>query len=312
MADDKAEGLLLDIEVENLLNKYTENGSQATLCHDLPIYPLFRSKETHRGKITIFDDIENQKGLAISMTSRRRSKKLLRGASVKITFLGLEGNNETIEESMEESISYSSEDSITHSIRFFCTNLDTRIQAVTGSIDIRFDNSEYMQKAFLQNTLMLSRMTQNQGPMFKIVCQDQEFQVNKYHLAFYSLEFAARIESEMIMGSKRAFLIQDFSPAIVEKFVNILFKPEGIVEKNDLSMDLMRFAKKYKIEVLFQLCKSHYLDAIDMSNIYQIIESAYLLNDQDLLKKAARFIINMTENFSLKALVGLSDVVSYY
>ena len=54
--------------------------------------------------------------------------------------------------------------------------------------------------------------------------------------------------------------------------------------------------------------KSHTADIFSNSNIFMI---GALLKFKFTVPIGERFRANMTENFSLKALVGLSDVISY-
>ena len=65
---------------------------------------------------------------------------------------------------------------------------------------------------------------------------------------------------------------------------------EDEIKQEYLNVQLLMFANKYEIDSLVQLCSDHLKTSLTMENVYGVIEAAYLIDDDDLLKKATKFV----------------------
>jgi len=126
---------------------------------------------------------------------------------------------------------------------------------------------------------------------FTILCKDKSFLFNKAKLCFVSDVFQKMIETSYSKESKTGIVeIEDFSPEIIEAFDRVVFKNDGSLDREDLTVDLLMFANKYCISSLVKVIANHLGSNIDMKNVYPIVKAAYLIENDDLLKKASEFI----------------------
>ena len=91
--------------------------------------------------------------------------------------------------------------------------------------------------------------------------------------------------------------IPDFSPEVIEAFYRIMFENTESLDKTDLTVDLLMFSNKYCISLLIQMITNHLSRNLTMENINPIIKGAYLMDNDELLKEASRFIINNLGKF---------------
>ena len=83
--------------------------------------------------------------------------------------------------------------------------------------------------------------------------------------------------------------IVDFSPEVIESFKKVVFGNDRLDVK-DLTVELLMFGNKYAIESLVKVIADHLSNNLSMENIYAVIEAAYLIDDDDLLKVCAKFL----------------------
>ena len=85
----------------------------------------------------------------------------------------------------------------------------------------------------------------------------------------------------------------------METFQKILVQKS--VEPLEITVDLYKFANFYDIQGLVKFCGEHLGSKINKENVFEIALAADLVNGEELLKKAAQFLMlnpgNYRENF---------------
>ena len=64
------------------------------------------------------------------------------------------------------------------------------------------------------------------------------------------------------------------------------------LQPNNVNSDLLICADKYDVKRLVNVCVKHFESIIDTNNVMEIAFTAYLIEHEQLLKKASKFIIN--------------------
>ena len=122
----------------------------------------------------------------------------------------------------------------------------------------------------------------------KIICENEEFKFSKSFLCKISQVFDKMLDHSKINMFKEAqenvLTILDVSKEIIHWF--------WLLIENDLEEDLiwikkslpeiMIFADKYDIKALVNICSYYFKKCLDETNVYEIIKTAYLVNDHDL------------------------------
>ena len=87
---------------------------------------------------------------------------------------------------------------------------------------------------------------------FTLICNGQEFHVNKTLLSMKSEVFA-----RIILGSPtNSITITDFSPETIKVFQKVSFENEEI-RNEEFNVDVLLFAKKYEVKSLMEKCVKH-------------------------------------------------------
>ena len=90
--------------------------------------------------------------------------------------------------------------------------------------------------------------------------------------------------------------ISSTSPETIETFKNILY--QKIVNYDDLDVDLMLFADRYNIKSLVKICSEELGEIkLEKENLLKIVDAAYKINDDELLKKAMTFVKSNMKKF---------------
>jgi len=84
--------------------------------------------------------------------------------------------------------------------------------------------------------------------------------------------------------------IEDVSADTMETFLEFLYTDD--LKVNEINTNLLLLADKYDFKRLVNICVNHFGNIIDTKNAMEIAFTAYLVNNEELLKKASRFIIN--------------------
>ena len=76
-----------------------------------------------------------------------------------------------------------------------------------------------------------------------------------------------------------------------------MFENDVSLDEDDLTVDLLKFANKYCISPLIKVVAHHLCNNLSFENIFQVIEAAYLIYNDDLLQASARFINGNSGHF---------------
>ena len=91
--------------------------------------------------------------------------------------------------------------------------------------------------------------------------------------------------------------IEDFPPDTIEAFKRVMFENDVALEEEDLTVDLLKFANKYCIFPLIKVVAHHLCNTLSFENIFDVIEAAYLIDNEELLQYSAEFINGNSGHF---------------
>ena len=126
---------------------------------------------------------------------------------------------------------------------------------------------------------------------FTIRCNGETFQFNKTLLCMISEVFNRMINGNSKEADSNSVEIIDFAPETIRAFSKVAFGDETL-KKEDFTADLLMFANKYLIKPLVKKCKKHLnvLDSMTNDNVFDIIRTAYLLDDEEMFKNGTLFL----------------------
>ena len=91
-------------------------------------------------------------------------------------------------------------------------------------------------------------------------------------------------------GDKKITITNDVTTVqTMETFQKILVQKS--VEPQEITVDLMKFANFYDIQGLVKFCGEHLGSKINKENVVEIALAADLINDEELFKEAAHFLM---------------------
>ena len=139
-------------------------------------------------------------------------------------------------------------------------------------------------------------MTQmNEDLNFTIKCNGQSFGFNKTLLSLTSEVFYKMINS---LNTKEAQTnsveINDFSPKTIQSFQKIIHGKE-ISRRKEFTTELMLLAQKYFIKPLIEKCTKYLKKSLTQENVFDVIKIAHLIDEENLLKNAAKFLLKNLE-----------------
>ena len=106
------------------------------------------------------------------------------------------------------------------------------------------------------------------------------------------------IETPSTRESKSGMVeIQDFSPEVIEAFNRVVFENNDSVDEKDLTVQLLMFANKYWVLSLVKVLVNHLSSNFTMENIFPVIKGAYLMDNDELLKNASKFVKDNSGEF---------------
>ena len=128
----------------------------------------------------------------------------------------------------------------------------------------------------------------------KIVCEGKEFPCHKFILSLRSSVFKTMFTSDLKINDdeeESTLKIEDISAETMSLFIEFLYTDE--IQPEDIDPDLLIAADKYNVKRLVNICRKHLESIIDVKNVMTITLAAYLIDNEQLLQKASKFI---TEN----------------
>ena len=84
--------------------------------------------------------------------------------------------------------------------------------------------------------------------------------------------------------------IEDISAGTMTQFVKFLYTDE--LKSEDIDANLLIAANKYDLKRLVNICLKHLGSIIDVTNVMEITFTAYLIDNDQLLQKASKFMSN--------------------
>ena len=148
-------------------------------------------------------------------------------------------------------------------------------------------------KSFL-NEELIHQVDQDKN--FSLICKGKKFLFNKSLLSMISEVFCRMIQtSDSKEASTNSVEIIDFFPETIKSFQNVVFSKEGTKDVV-LTPELLIFARKYFITPLAEKVKHKLMGSLTNENIFDIIKTAYLIDDDDMFSEASDYLLkNMAE-----------------
>ena len=82
--------------------------------------------------------------------------------------------------------------------------------------------------------------------------------------------------------------VDGISADTMKKFLKFIYRDE--VKAKDIDSNLLIAADRYNVKRLVDICINHMESTIDAKNVMQIVFTAHLINNDQLLRKASHFI----------------------
>ena len=178
-----------------------------------------------------------------------------------------------------------------------------KISALFGKIMIEFEpTKEILMQENLAKCFSLFKGFEKTTPKdydFSLKNQNQEFWFSKTCLSKISEVFKDMFENS---SSNRSLELADTDPKTLATFKKIM--DTASIKEEDITMELCIFGDKYDIQPLVTFCTSYFGNSLNQNNILEVIKIARLVQDDELLKKAALFChfnrLECKENSELK------------
>ena len=173
--------------------------------------------------------------------------------------------------------------------------LTEKCESVSGKICVKFIPLDgYNLKEMLQVDFLKSGLREAEED-FTIICQNQIFKFSKHYLAMISPVFKNMMKSTYVESENDTTKIEDIEPEIVQTFKNILY--HDCISEEDITPQLMLFAKRYLIEPLIKICRYKLLKNLTKENFVDVIQAAYWNEDEELLKCGVEFVVQNLGTF---------------
>ena len=101
--------------------------------------------------------------------------------------------------------------------------------------------------------------------------------------------FAKMIQGTLREANSNSVEIIDFSPHTIRTFQKFAFENEEIKDE-EMNMELLMFAQKYLMKPLVSKCREQLFANITHGNVFEIIKTAYFIDDEDVFKKASEYL----------------------
>ena len=280
----------------NLENEYAaiegEDGREELAFSKRPVYIPGGNGMAFEGGFFIFDDSFGDQGLMFALFKVRDLRAKLSGKLNGGGFGGVHimDNNRCGASRLVNNVSL-------YGATFIIRNpFREKVKSIEGILELNFQaNPSVELKQDLKIQLFSEIFQSSKRDMdFKIVANDgSEFEFSGLHLSCISDVFQKMIHNDYSKESSQGSVeIEDFSAETIRGFRNVIYgneNPVGLNEK-ELTADLMMFANKYAINALVLICSDHLKKSLNKDNIHDVIQAAYLINDDALLKTAMKFL----------------------
>ena len=183
-------------------------------------------------------------------------------------------------------------------------NKESQIQTITGIMTLTFEVEDgvalkdeliyrFGDSLISQGrpeTMDKELVTETEQPKdIKIECQGETIVFHKSLLSKISDVFQNMVDNPNFIESQNGVItMNDVSPNTIKAFHNLLYHSK--IEDTDLDVQLMIFCDKYNIKPMVNLCSQLLQKKITKENLMEIVDAAYKINDDTLLKKAMEFV----------------------
>ena len=96
------------------------------------------------------------------------------------------------------------------------------------------------------------------------------------------------IDSNMVEAETGEIKIPDVSPGTMEDFLFFIYHDD--LDKAKISGDLMVVADKYNVTALSKFCVNYFENNLTETNVLDVMNSAYEINQKELFRKACKFV----------------------
>ena len=132
---------------------------------------------------------------------------------------------------------------------------------------------------------------------FKILVDEKEFKFSKDFLCEVSDVFNTMIcRKDYLEAANDSVKLTDVYPETIDTFQRLFLEDENI-EDECITVDLFYFANKWNIQPIVDLCEEQLIKLMTEDNVLEIVQAAYLIGKEDMLKTASKYIRNMKYNF---------------
>ena len=284
-----------NVDIKNLEKKYS--GEDALQLYEYYYHTATFKNGNEFHCEMLFNDEPNVKELTIMMAKDTSSqiKNLTVTYDLSINGRRKEGckNGKSIE--FEANPPH-----ITYGVEIKLSWVEDKISTCKGTIEMEFSPSSSVSKKEELKCLIFQEAfgSKVKDLDFTIICQGESFKFNKHRLCSISDVFQKMIETPNTKEAKSGTVqVEEFSADTVKTFKNVLFGNNVFLDENDLTVDLLLFANKYCILALVKVVTNHLCQNLTFENIFSVIQAAYLIDSEDLLKASAKFINGNSGHF---------------
>ena len=186
--------------------------------------------------------------------------------------------------------------------RFKLTNMTDNLKTFKGKLEITIKpihSITEFKPTLLNKILAMPAMSSE----VKIICQGKSFQLNRVLMSSISEVFEKMFENSYSEeASTGTVMISDISPHTINAFketISTLLSENTIeLNTNHLNAPLLMFAHKYAIAFLEKIISNYLKTSLNLENIYEIMEAAYLTNNDDLLDATLKFVKGNPKTFN--------------
>ena len=282
----------IKLDLKDIDKKYTVKDEKPYLTLRKDFVATFKNGSQFKGYIVVND--WNFKALHIIMTEKNFNTREL------ISKIDLQVNGVKKRVNAKGDKVQFSKPFVSYGSTIKLKDIEGKISTCNGIIELEFQpTSRVLRKQELKGLIYHDSFnTGGKSPDFTIICQDKPFHFNKINLCFVSDVFQKMIETSYTQEAKSGSVtIEDFSPHTIDAFKRVMFENDVALDEEDLTVDLLKFANKYCISPLIKVVAHHLCNNLSFENIFDVIEVAYLIDNEELLQSSAKFINGNSGHF---------------
>ena len=121
----------------------------------------------------------------------------------------------------------------------------------------------------------------------KILCDEKEFPAHRFILSVRSPVFKTMFASNFTETTSKTLPIEDTDAETMEKFLRFLYTDQ--LKREELDCRLLILADRYQVDSLTNQCIEILQSKIDNENVIEVYYTAYLINNEKLMKKARKY-----------------------